>query len=615
MRPYVTVIHLDLLAQIAREVDKASVIALDLETAKIGGGGSLDPLTGRIRLCSINTGENRYVIDLYKTGTLGPVEDALKSTNAVVVGHNLKFDQKWLLWHYGIELKRTFDTFRASHIYYAGLPGLKHDLWALYKRELKEAPQVDDLGASDWDGTLNQQQLDYAADDVDKLLRLREILRQKIVKSDLVKTAQLEFNVILPEALMELNGFWLDPEMWRSRTESDTAKAAELRQKLLATLPDPSNQTSLPGFGSVGFNVDSPDQVLRSLQKMGVKQKVKDLETGITSVVPLQDTREMTLAMVADKFPLLNDFIEYRGYSKQSTAFGIDYLKHCHPVSNRIHCSYFPYTDSGRYACRSPNLQQIPRGKAFRDCFRAPEGSAMAICDWSNIEMRLVAEISGDPTLIKVFQEGRDAHYATAALVTGKPESEVTKNERQQAKAVNFGFIYGMQAKKLVQYAKASYGVTLTDSQAKRFRQRFFEAYSGIAAWHEYSLDRGKRRRETRTLWGRRRILKDERAHNEFLNSPVQGSGADGLKNTLRVVYEKVKKLNGGQIPLLGKGAIVGMVHMVHDEIILEHKDDPELTPLVHKSLQDGMIEGISPMMPRVPVEAEVESGRSWAAK
>lgn len=615
MRPYVTVIHLDLLAQIAREVDKASVIALDLETAKIGGGGSLDPLTGRIRLCSINTGENRYVIDLYKTGTLGPVEDALKSTNAVVVGHNLKFDQKWLLWHYGIELKRTFDTFRASHIYYAGLPGLKHDLWALYKRELKEAPQVDDLGASDWDGTLNQQQLDYAADDVDKLLRLREILRQKIVKSDLVKTAQLEFNVILPEALMELNGFWLDPEMWRSRTESDTAKAAELRQKLLATLPDPSNQISLPGFGSVGFNVDSPDQVLRSLQKMGVKQKVKDLETGITSVVPLQDTREMTLAMVADKFPLLNDFIEYRGYSKQSTAFGIDYLKHCHPVSSRIHCSYFPYTDSGRYACRSPNLQQIPRGKAFRDCFRAPEGSAMAICDWSNIEMRLVAEISGDPTLIKVFQEGRDAHYATAALVTGKPESEVTKNERQQAKAVNFGFIYGMQAKKLVQYAKASYGVTLTDSQAKRFRQRFFEAYSGIAAWHEYSLDRGKRRRETRTLWGRRRILKDERAHNEFLNSPVQGSGADGLKNTLRVVYEKVKKLNGGQIPLLGKGAIVGMVHMVHDEIILEHKDDPELTPLVHKSLQDGMIEGISPMMPRVPVEAEVESGRSWAAK
>lgn len=239
----------------------------------------------------------------------------------------------------------------------------------------------------------------------------------------------------------------------------------------------------------------------------------------------------------------------------------------------------------------------------------------MAICDWSNIEMRLVAEISGDPTLIKVFQEGRDAHYATAALVTGKPESEVTKTERQQAKAVNFGFIYGMQAKKLVQYAKSSYGVTLTDSEARKFRQRFFEAYEGIASWHEYSLDRGKRRRETRTLWGRRRILKDERAHNEFLNSPVQGSGADGLKRTLRVVYDKLKELNGGEIPLLGKGAVVGMVHMVHDEIILEHKDDPDLAPLVHKSLQDGMIEGISPMMPRVPVEAEVEAGRSWAAK
>lgn len=615
MRPYTLVTDEAPLAGIAREIEQADAIALDLETAKIGGGGSVDPMTGRIRLMSLNTGAGRYVIDLYRTGTLGPVVDALRNTKAVVVGQNLKFDQKWLLWHHDLELNRVFDTFRASNIVYAGLPGMHHDLWTLYKRELGEAPEVDDLAASDWDGPLTQRQYDYSADDVDKLLRLREALKPKVVTGGLTRIAQLEFQAILPESVMELNGFGLDVEMWKKRTESDRANMVRLRESLLAQLPNPSAQVALPGFGAVGFNIDSPDQVLRSFQKLGIKQKIKDPETGLTTIVPIQDTKEMSLAMVAEKYPVLREFIEYRGYAQAIKSFGLDYLEHLHPDTHRIHCSYYPYTDAGRYACRSPNLQQVPRGKDFRDCFRAPEGRSLAICDWSNIEMRLVAEISGDKTLIKVFQDGRDAHYATASLVTGKSEKDITKPERQQAKPVNFGFIYGMQAAKLVLYAKGSYGVTLTEAQAKTFRRRFFEAYSGIAGWHNFALDSGKRNRETRTIWGRRRILKDEKAHNEFFNSPVQGSGADGLKNTIRLVYDRLKKLNGGRVPLLGKGADASMVHMVHDEIILEHRDDPELTKTTQALLHECMIEGMAPMMKHVPTEAEVGGGRSWAAK
>ena len=871
MRPYTVVNDEHLLAGIAREIESADVIGLDLETAKIGGGGSFDPLTGRPRLFSVNTGQGLYLIGLYKTKTLGPVLDAFRRTKGVTVGQNMKFDQKWLLWHFDLEIGKLFDTLRASSIIYAGLPGLKHDLWSLYKRELGEAATVEDLGGSDWDGTLTQRQLDYAADDIDKLPRLRDVLKPKIVQAGLVKIAQLEFNAVLPEACMELNGFFLDKGMWLTRTASDRVQLERLRASLLSKLPNPSNQLGL--FGPSPFNLDSPDQILKSLCMMGVKQKWKDPETGLTKTVPLMDTKEMTLAMEADRWPILKEFIEYRGYAQAVKSFGEEYLKHIHATTGRIHSSYFPFTDTGRYANRGPNLQQVPRGGAFRDCFRAAEGRSLAICDWSNIEMRIVAEVSKDPVLIKVFQDDRDAHYATASLVTGKPESEIVKAERQQAKPVNFGFCiaegqrvltqaglipiesvrdwhvvwdgiewvthdglidrgmqpvqtydgltatpdhevftddghrismreaasplrprrlavgaigldpvgytafdrqgrtaasqpevrrghlrplhpnpldsgrqhtgaeddqlhlprevqrspirdlgralrlygaalssgyarlvaqlqgtrdsglvpvegavhslgsgelpglqlqgaglrpngqqralraiepsagdalgkleeplplarvydllnagprhrftvegkvvsncYGMQAARMVLYAKQGYGVNMTEATARTFRRKFFEAYEGIASWHRGALDSGKRRKETRTVWGRRRILKDEKAHNEFYNSPIQGTGADGLKVGIRNVYDRLKKL-AGRTPLLGKGAKCAPVHMVHDEIVCEHDEDPELEIHVRQELHDGMIEGIAPMLPSVPTRAEVGGGKSWASK
>lgn len=640
MRPYKLVFASEELPAIAREVAAADLVALDLETANPGGGPSTDPFTGRIRLCSLNTVKGRYVIDLYKTGGLGPVAQALKDTKAIIVGQNVKYDQKWLLWHYDIEFQRIFDCYRASNILYAGLPNVGHDLWSLYQRELKEKPEVDDLAASDWDGELTQKQYDYAADDVDKLLRLREVLKPKLVQAGLTKIAQLEFQAVLPEASIELNGFYLDSEMWLKRAAQDDARRRAAEAVVLDSLPNPNpvpepppeeppeEQGTIPGVepkkkkGRVKkikpqapFNLNSPAQVLKALQMLGITQTWVDPETRQKSVVPIRETKEITLAMEAERWPILEKFIEFRGYAQACKSFGPDYLENVHPTTKRIHCSYYPYTDAGRYACSKPNLQQIPRGKAFRECFRAEPGRKLAICDWSNIEMRLVAEISKDKALIKVFQDDRDAHYATAALLSGKEEKDITKPERQQAKPVNFGFIYGMQAAKLVLYAKAGYGVSMSESQAKKFRRKFFEAYYGIAAWHDFAITSGKRLGETRTLWGRRRLIRDDRAHNEFFNSPVQGSGADGLKNSLRVVYDKLRALNEGKAPLLAKGAKVGMIHMVHDEIILEHVDEPGMDEAAQKALYDGMMEGMAPMMKMVPTAAEVGGGDDWSAK
>lgn len=627
MLSYEYVTNAERLAAIAVEVEKMPVTALDLETTAI------NPRYGEVRLLSLNTGLGRYVIDLFQTKTPGPLVQALGSTSGVIVGQNLKFDQKWSLYKFAIEFQKVFDSFRASNVLYNGYNHVNHTLYDLMRRELRITPETQDLGGSDWSGALEKAQLDYAAEDVIHLPAIRESLIPKLRDAGLIRTCQLEFQAILPEAVIELNGIHLDTERWTALAHANEAKAVALRAALRQELPNPHRQLFFPGFEQllpekVGkgekksfnkklFNLDSPEQVLESMRMLGLTQKIYDKEAGKNIVVPLMDTKEMTLAMLGGKYPIVEKFIEFRGVSQRVKSFGEDYIENVEPLTGRIHTDFWPFTGAGRYASSKPNLQQIPREKAFRECFRAPPGRKLVISDYSNIEMRLVAEISGDPLLIKVFCDPKgDAHRTTGALLANVGEDAVTKDQRQQAKPVNFGFIYGMQAPKLVLYARANYGVTLTEGQATKFRKKWFEAYNGVAMWHEFVTREAYRRKEARTIWGRRRFLDPEVAHNEFFNTPVQGSGADGLKASLPIVYRRFKKLSGGEV-LLERGAKVAMAHMVHDEIMGEHLDDgPEFEALVCKELKDGMEEGTGPMMKRVPTRADAEAGcDSWADK
>ena len=350
---------------------------------------------------------------------------------------------------------------------------------------------------------------------------------------------------------------------------------------------------------------------------MGVKQKIRDPETRKSYVVPLQDTNQITLAMLADDYPIINTLLDYREAATQLKMFGTDFLNFVNPVTHRIHPEYWPYLISGRYACQKPNLAQIPRDKRYRKSFQAEDGRVLVLADYSNIEMRIVAEISGDEVLIKVFRDGEDAHYYTAGILTGKQKKDITKSERQQAKPVNFGFIYGMQPAKLVLYAKANYGVNMTEKEAATFRNKYFERFSGLRRWHDRAQRDGQRQKMAWSIWGRLRYL-DGEFFNEFYNHPVQATGADGLKNALRRVYERFKKLAGGRGPYRSKSnpnPDLMMVHHVHDEIITECKDDPDFVAAVKRELPAGMIEGIQPMLKRVPVDAEPGVGKSWADK
>jgi len=324
------------LGAIANEVDNAKVVGLDIETT------SLDPRDGKIRLLQLNTGQGIYVIDLFKTCTMGPLVEALKGS-AIKVIQNAKFEQKWLLFHHGIELWPVFDTFRASAIIHNGR-FLGNNLYDLYARELKVEPGTGDMGGSDWSAAeLGEEQLDYAAEDVTYLLELRDALKPKLAKAGLNRIALIEFGAPLAEAEIELNGFRLDSEMWLKVAEANKRKLEELRNKLDVMLPHPKGLLSLPGIPS-GFNYRSPQQVLASFNSL-TKPNGKPLNLGLTS------TASDLIAMIATKHKVFPLFIEYRKISKRVDSFGPDYLENINPKTGRIHTDFWPLTGAGRYSC------------------------------------------------------------------------------------------------------------------------------------------------------------------------------------------------------------------------------------------------------------------------
>lgn len=585
------------LGALANRVEQAELIGFDIETT------SLNPRDGKIRLVQLALGDpddpDIFVVDLWQTGGLGPLLDAMKKTKALFIIHNAKFEQKWFWWFYRFEFWPVFCTFRASAMIYNGKRELRHNLDTCIVRELQEHPTNVGQGGSDWSRpNLGKEQIDYAAEDVLRMMRLYKTLRQKLVQYELLHCALIEFGVVLPECRTELNGFHLSKEKWLALAVENKSNAQRLKEELLATLPHPTGQMGLPGM-TPGWNLGSPKQMLASLLR-------------IKGLGKLEDTKEMTLAMQAGRFPVIPKILEWRGYNQRVKTFGPEYLRWVRADTGRIHTEYYAMLAAGRYSSSKPNLQQVPRDADYRDCFTAPEGRVLILADYAGIEMRIVAEISNDSELIGVFLKGDDAHYATAAIIMDKTVAEVTKPERQFAKPVNFGLIYGMMPAKLVLYAQSGYGVSMTERQAQRYHTRYFDRFRGVARWHKRVMRDGQRQGIARTLSGRLRWLDPQKSWNEFKNTPVQGTGADALKTSMRLVQDRLDKTFGVSPPMEMDGP-VAMCHHVHDEIILECDDDPEMKREASKQLHDGMHDGMSKFLSKVPVVVDPSSGSSWA--
>lgn len=570
--------------------DWGSAVAVDTETT------GLDPEQDRVRLIQVAFNGNVTLVDMFALpepeSALAPLFEAMNGVE--IVGHNLQFDLRFLA-KLGFVPGKVFCTLLASQVLHAGERDeetngrLKHSLESVVGRELGLTMNKTQQ-KSDWSRTtLTPEQLRYAADDVRNMPKLTQTLKEQLASANLTATADLEMRALPGVA-------WTRPVEVDTAAWTVAAKSAERERNRLAEEMDAvaPNRSTLTG----SRNWNSPDEVRVAFTSLGIK---------------LTNTDDDSLAGV--EHPLAGLVREYRAAAKKSGSYGAKWLAE-HAPNGFVSASWNQLGASARMSCSCPNLQQIPRGAEYRKCFVARPGSVLVKADYSQIELRVAAVVAGEAQMIDAYAKGDDLHTLTAATLTGKSASDVVKTDRQLAKAVNFGLLYGMGWKSLSRYAASNYGVTLSDDEARKHHAAFFRAYPKIRSWHSRvdqwlkaairhdpdavlsSLTRGNRRRSIpaakKTAGGR--------AYpnlNEHLNFPVQGTAADGMKAAIALLWERRDRCPGA-VPVL----------FVHDEIVVEV---PETNADTAKDwLVAAMADGMQPLIPGVPVVVEAVIAKSW---
>ena len=423
--------------------------------------------------------------------------------------------------------------------------------------------------AGDSTGALTPAQLAYAAKDAYILLRLWEAIVPDLEAAQLMAVAELEFAALLALVEIELTGMKVD------------RAALTALQQTLADARDAAVSAVRAALEAPTLNPQSPPQLLPVLQGRGI---------------PVQSTGKDVLRPLAAVHPELHPLSQYKDIDVLQRCV-VSLITHVNRDTGRIHVRCHQLgAATGRLSVRDPSLQNISRDPQIRCCFVAEPGSVLVMADLSQIELRITAEISGDARMISAFRDGQDLHRLTASLLTGKPLGEVTADDRQAAKAVNFGLIYAMGAPGLRDYAQTNYDVELTLAQAKAFRERFFEAYPDVAAWQTQLRRRGAYK--SRTLSGRRRRWPEQPPLTELLNTPVQGTGADILKRAL------------GLVPPALQGTGARIVGTVHDEIILEAPEAQAEEAATR--LETVMQQAGRTYLKRVPIDVEVVIANNW---
>ena len=512
--------------------------------------------------------------------------------NLLKIAHNLKFDYK-VLKQYDITVKGAmFDTMIAHYLLN---PDGRHGMDYLSEVYLNYKPvSIETIIGKKGKNQGNfrdadlRTQTDYAAEDADVTFQLYELFAPQLKKENL---EDLFYNIEMPLmevlAKMELEGISLD-EKWLAQESIDLEN--DLRQL----------ESKIFEISGEEFNMNSPRQLGDVLfDKMQLDPKAKKTKTGQYA------TSEDVLQKLASKHEIIQHILEYRTYQKLKSTYVDALPSQIDKDDNRVHTNFSQTTAAtGRLASVNPNLQNIPirtlRGQQIRGAFVSAEGKKIISADYSQIELRLIAEISGEDNMIKAFQDGEDIHASTAAKLFDIPLEEVSKTQRGQAKTVNFGILYGQGAFALAEQTG------LSRSEAKQMIEAYYETYPKLK---EYMAEQVKRARDigyVETILGRKRHLKDinsgnfvVRAHAErnAVNAPIQGSAADVVKMAMIKIQKELEK----------EKLQTKMLLQVHDELVFESPiDDVDVATNIIKTEMENAIET------QVPLLVEVGVGNNW---
>lgn len=530
---------------------------------------------------------------LERDWVLEQLKPILEDDAQAKVGQNLKYDAS-VLARYGIEMKGIkHDTMLASYVYNS--VGGKHDMDSLALRFLQHScisfEQIAGKGKKQL--TFNQIELEqaspYAAEDADVTLRLHNRLLANIEQDEKLKTIYEEVEVPLVPVLsrIERTGVLIDDMKLAAQSQEIAQRLDELEQKAYEIAEEE-------------FNMNSPKQLQALLfEKMGLPV-IKKTPSGTPS------TNEEVLQELALDYPLPKLILEYRGLAKLKSTYTDKLPKMINSETGRVHTSYHQaVTATGRLSSTDPNLQNIPirneEGRRIRQAFVAPHGYKIMAVDYSQIELRIMAHLSGDKALLDAFQQGKDIHAATAAEIMGTTIDQVSSEQRRRAKAVNFGLIYGMSAFGLAKQLGIPRG------EAQQYMDTYFERYPGVMQYMEDTRSAAAEQGYVETIFGRRLHLPEIKSRNGMrrkaaeraaINAPMQGTAADIIKKAMLLVDSWIENQGQGRVKLLMQ---------VHDELVFEVQESAlaEIESKVQELME-------SAAQLDVPLIAESGHGDNW---
>ncbi|WP_244808185.1 DNA polymerase I [Caballeronia zhejiangensis] len=578
-------------------INEAELTSFDSETT------SLDPMTAQIvgMSFSVEPGHAAYIPvahrgpdapeQLPRDEVLAKLKPWLEDASKKKVGQHLKYDEQ-VLANYGIEMRGVeHDTLLQSYVLESHRP---HDMDNLALRHLgvKTIKYEDVAGKGASQIGFDEVPLDkasaYAAEDADITLRLHQALYPQVAQEEGLLRVYRDIEMPTSRVLrkMERNGVLID----RERLE---AQSNEIAKRLIDL------QAQAYEFAGGEFNLGSPKQIGQIFFEKLQLPVVKKTPSGAPS------TDEEVLQKLAEDYPLPKVLLEHRGLSKLKSTYTDKLPRMVNASTGRVHTNYAQAVAvTGRLSSNEPNLQNIPvrtgEGRRIREAFIASPGCKIVSADYSQIELRIMAHISGDESLMRAFSEGEDVHRATASEVFGVTPLEVDNDQRRIAKVINFGLIYGMSS-----FGLAS-NLGITRDAAKLYIDRYFARYPGVAAYMENTRVIAKANGFVETVFGRRLWLPEinggsgprrQAAERAAINAPMQGTAADLIKLSMIAVQDWLE----------ASGIGAKMIMQVHDELVLEVPE--EALPEVRKRLPELMC-GVAKL--KVPLVAEVGVGTNW---